>query len=447
MRDLFPAFFQPTAEEFAKLWKEATFAFDANVLLGLYRLTPEAQQAFFDVVQKLNGRIFLPHQSALEYLRNRITAITARSRALESLKEQANQFATRFESHQSDYPSPMATACADAAKRAAIDISKIVDDTSKGQPDLVKSDLVLSKLNALFSGKTGKPYDKAKFDEVCKKGRDRYSAKVPPGYKDDAKVEPNKFGDLIIWFQLIDYAISTKKPIILVSADAKEDWWWKHEGNTIGPRWELGQEMHDQAGVRFYMYTTPRFLDYAQQSLDVRSGPTKKAKNEFEEIEKQDRQAADHSATQWITSQPVFNVPLGMAVATTSYGYTHPMPWTMDINDFPQAKVLSIEEIEHRNKLLELLPFNGLIFSSMTGKWVCVILSTPPLGTPDRACYDLQFQLPDWINKGRPLRVWVSLNRLKNDADWTYKQAITRAIAEWIGRGMIPEEIDTTSHN
>jgi hypothetical protein len=444
MKEFFPGFFVPTAEEFRKLWTDATFAFDASVLLGLYRVTPETQQAFFDVVQKLNGRIFLPHQSALEYLRNRIAVITNRSRANEALKEQANKFASGFDLHQRDYPSSMATDCAEAAKRAAIEISKIVDDTSKGQPDLLQTDTILSKLTTIFSGKTGKPYDHAKFAEICKEGRTRYASKVPPGYKDDNKEEPSKFGDLIIWFQLIDYASSNKTPIIFISGDAKDDWWWKHEGNTIGPRWELGQEMHEKAGVRFHMYTTPRFLDYAQQSLDVKPEPTQKAKTEFEEIEKQDKQAADHSAVQWFNSQPIYNVQLTPAVHT-GFGYPETLPWSVNTSNAVQMSTVSPEEVEHKNRLFELLPFNGLVFSSTSGKWNCEIESTPPVGTSDRACYGLQFKRADWLNKTRPLALWVSLNRLKNDVDWIYKKAISNSISKWLDSGLIVGEIDTTS--
>ncbi|MGA2302492.1 MAG: PIN domain-containing protein [Candidatus Acidiferrum sp.] len=444
MRDLFPAFFPPTEEEFKKLWSEATFAFDANVLLDLYRVTPDTQQAFFDVLQKLDGRIFLPHQSAFEYLRSRIATIAARSRAHEALKEFANKLASGFESHQNEYPSQMATECAEAAKRAANDITEIVDKSMNSQPDLLKSDDVLSKLSKIFSGKTGKPYDQAKLEETYKKGRLRYAEKTPPGFRDDTKPEPNKFGDLIIWFQLIDYAASTEKPVIFVSGDAKEDWWWKHEGRTIGPRWELGQEMHEKASVRFYMYTTPKFLDYAQQSLDVKPEPTKKAKTEFEEIEKQDEQAADYSVTQWITAQPIYGSQFATTIPSTGFGYVNTFQGTVDsgVFDFAQTKSPSPEEIRHKNNLLQVLPFNGLIFSARTGKWTCEIESTPPIGTPDRGSYSLEFQAKDWPRKTRRLDLRVSLSRLKSDADWTYKQAITRAILAWLDGGIGLGEID-----
>jgi len=429
------------------LWREATFAFDANVLLDLYRVTPETQRAFFDVLQKLDGRIFLPHQSAFEYLRKRIATITARSLAHEALKEFANKFASRFESHQNEYPSQMATECAQAAKRAAEEISEIVDKSMNSQPDLVKSDDVLARLSNIFSGKTGKPYDQARLDDVYKKGRFRYAEKTPPGFRDDVKPEPNKFGDLIIWFQLIDYATSAKTPVIFISGDAKEDWWWKNDGRTIGPRWELGQEMNERAGVRFYMYTTPKFLEYAGQYLDVRPEPTKKAKAEFEEIEKQDEQVADYTATQWATAQPIYNTPFTTALQSTGFVSFNPLQGTVEPTTFgfAQPKFPSPEEIRHKNNLLQVLPFNGLIFGARTGKWTCEIESTPPIGTPDRGSYSLEFQAKDWPSKARRLGLWVSISRLKNDADWAYKQAITRAILAWLDGGSTLGEIDMSS--
>jgi hypothetical protein len=36
MKQTFPGYYRPSAAEFEKLWKEATFTFDANVLLRAY---------------------------------------------------------------------------------------------------------------------------------------------------------------------------------------------------------------------------------------------------------------------------------------------------------------------------------------------------------------------------------------------------------------------------
>src|ERR1700688_3354811 len=76
MRSVFPGYFTPTKKEFAKLWGESVFAFDANVLLGLYRSTSETQQVFFTVLDKIADRMFLPNQAAFGYLKNRLGVIS-----------------------------------------------------------------------------------------------------------------------------------------------------------------------------------------------------------------------------------------------------------------------------------------------------------------------------------------------------------------------------------
>ena len=39
MREKFPGYYRPTAEEFDELWRSALIVPDANVLLSLYRLS------------------------------------------------------------------------------------------------------------------------------------------------------------------------------------------------------------------------------------------------------------------------------------------------------------------------------------------------------------------------------------------------------------------------
>jgi hypothetical protein len=41
MRTTFSHYYVPSDKDFAKLWDEAIFAFDANVLLNLYRYTDQ----------------------------------------------------------------------------------------------------------------------------------------------------------------------------------------------------------------------------------------------------------------------------------------------------------------------------------------------------------------------------------------------------------------------
>ncbi|MBK6959376.1 MAG: DUF4935 domain-containing protein [Nitrosomonas sp.] len=51
---------------------------DTNVLLNLYRYSEATRKELQEAITSLDGRIFIPHQAANEFLRNRLT-VTSRS--------------------------------------------------------------------------------------------------------------------------------------------------------------------------------------------------------------------------------------------------------------------------------------------------------------------------------------------------------------------------------
>jgi hypothetical protein len=95
-------------------------------------------------------------------------------------------------------------------------------------------------------------------------GEERYKNEIPPGYRDgkkDASGDPfRKYGDLIIWKQIINKAKEATKPVIFVTDDKKDDWWLEQSGRTIGPRAELLQEFIAETSNNFWMYTVDRFI-------------------------------------------------------------------------------------------------------------------------------------------------------------------------------------------
>ena len=436
MRDLFPGYFAPTKQEFEELWREATFAFDANVLLDLYRLTAESRQVFFEVLNRLGDRIFLPHQAAREYLRHRLEAISARSRSHEEIKNDAVKFVRTLETRIQEHPLPKSEEILRAARKAEKKINEIVDAALKKEPDLLRSDGLLDKLASLFEGKTGPPYDSSQFDDVCKKAAGRYTRKIPPGYKDDNKGEPAKFGDAIIWFQLLDLASSAKRPLIFITRDVKEDWWLLHNGETIGPRPELAQEMKQIASVRFHMYTTPRFLEFAQQTFDLKPEPTRRATSEIKEIEKQDKEAAASFADTWTTGEVSAAWPAWVSAPT---GYA---TGVVQQNPSVTFSTVSPEQEAAKNEYLQLLPINGQVFNSSTGNWGCEVASVPSPGPTDRLCYQLKFEPIDRIRGPKHLTLWVSHAGLHHDLDWEYKKAIFRMISAWLDTGRTSGQVE-----
>jgi hypothetical protein len=438
MKTLFPGYFTPTEEEFTKLWSECLFGFDANVLLGLYRSTAETRQVFFSVLEKIADRIFLPHQAASEYLRNRLGVISNRSDSYGKIKGESERFAGFVESTVQEHSLPNGEEIARIAKEAAGKIGDLVGTAAEKEPDLLRSDDLLARIAEFFETKTSQPYPEPKLKEVFVEGARRYAQRIPPGYKDDKKSEPEKYGDLLIWLQLIDQAKLKNKPIIFVTGDAKEDWWLEHRSATLGPRPELRQEMANTAAVDFYMYTTPRFLEFAKQFLGL-NFDTKKAESEFEKIEKQDKEATEQG-----TYRPMsYYFPQDAETSTQwNVGYSSTQPinfkWNVDAHDsFVPVPV----DFESKNKYFALLPINGNVYRSQTGKWKCEIIGHPRSSENDRACYRLKFEAEDRSRDPRFLKLCISASGLQSDLDWRYRTAISRIISEWLDRNQTSGEI------
>jgi PIN like domain len=75
MKDLFPEYVHLSEQDYSRIWKQALFVFDTNVLLNLYRYRPDACNELFKVLEKLSERIWIPHHVALEFQRNRLIVI------------------------------------------------------------------------------------------------------------------------------------------------------------------------------------------------------------------------------------------------------------------------------------------------------------------------------------------------------------------------------------
>jgi hypothetical protein len=131
----------------------------------------------------------------------------------------------------------------------------------------------LDFVSNLFAGLTGGPFEDATLKALVSEGDVRYQNETPPGYKDgkkDGSGDPyRKFGDLIIWKQLLAKAKEVSKPVIFISDDKKEDWWLEQSGRTIGPRTELREEFIRETSQDFWMYSVDRFVEEAAQSNNI----------------------------------------------------------------------------------------------------------------------------------------------------------------------------------
>jgi hypothetical protein len=153
--------------------------------------------------------------------------------------------------------------------------NRIVDELNnriEEYQELFQNDTIRPIIDSLYENKIGLPFSQQDLEEILKKGEKRYSNNIPPGYEDARiKKDNQRFGDLILWFQIIKDACERGKPIILITDDRKEDWWWIHHGKTSGPRPELIKEFLSETNMMLHIYNSNRFVDFAEKYFDLKT--------------------------------------------------------------------------------------------------------------------------------------------------------------------------------
>jgi hypothetical protein len=291
MKKIFPGYYRPTEEEFSNLWNSCLFVLDANVLLNLYRYSQETSNELIQILKQISVRLWVPHQAALEYQKNRLQTIAKQLEEYDKIQDLVKDSKKTLKDELDSlgkHSHIKADNLMKIMQKACNAIEKNLKKLKQGHLDLLQHDKLRDVLDTLLEDKLGLPYSQEKLDEVYNSGKQRYEQEMPPGYGDKKKEGTKKYGDLILWFQIIDKAKETNMPIILVTDDRKEDWWTRFTGKTIGPRPELVDEMISKAGVSFYLYQTDPFMENAQKFLERQV--KKEAINEVREIRERDEE-------------------------------------------------------------------------------------------------------------------------------------------------------------
>lgn len=299
MRNAFTEYYVLTEKEIDKLWKEGLIVFDTNVLLKLYQLSHEAQNEILSAMKSYKERLWLPHQVGYEYHERRLEKATAPIESLQGLEKRIEDFENNIKNTYSNNPYVDFKKLESVLKAFKTKVGKLSSEWLKECPKPIYEDSILESLTKLFDGKVGKEYDESRLATIYKEGNERYGKSIPPGYKDAGKPggDRHRFGDLIIWLQIIEQSKKEDKDIIFVTDDCKEDWWSVYKDDKLGPRRELIREFRKETNNHLiWFYTTGRFLKNAKTKL----GAPVKTKT----IDEVKRQALNWSTLMGINSEP-----------------------------------------------------------------------------------------------------------------------------------------------
>jgi len=279
MKKQFREYYPLTKKEIKEIWKDGVFILDANALLGLYRYSEKTSKELLKILEKLKNKLWLPHQSALEFHRNRMKVIYEQKAAYKILQNiidaKSKTFLEGIESVITRHPFIQNQAIVKKIQNYISRVKKDIGKMEDNHPKLHFHDLILEQLDKLFDKNIGKPYKFEELEKLYAEGEKRYAHEIPPGYGDilkdqEDKTHKKKFGDFIIWKQTLEFAKAVKKPIIIITDERRKgDWWEEAKGRIICPRFEMIREMRDIAGVGFHMYSVSQFILFAKSELNL----------------------------------------------------------------------------------------------------------------------------------------------------------------------------------
>jgi hypothetical protein len=260
-----------------KLWKEAIIVFDASSILNLYEYSEKSRQDIFKLIKSFKNDKWIPFNVHFEFLKNKSkpigTTILKYDELSNSLKNIESQFDQIKNKTKSDNKHPFIDSSIiltfeKSIKEFKISLTETIKTKKEELSAFSANDSILQFFNENFQ--IGDEYPYSKTIEIIKEGEFRYRNSIPPGYKDELEKKGfAKYGDLIIWKQMIDKSIASNKPIVFIMDDLKEDWWYlDKKNNPILPRVELIEEFKEKKNLGFWMYSSSQFLEKYKSKVE-----------------------------------------------------------------------------------------------------------------------------------------------------------------------------------
>lgn len=245
MKTKFGYYYNLSPEREQEFIQNCMYVLDTNVLLDILRLGKDLAEKAINTLKSNKKRIIIPYYVGKEYHKhfieevknqfdahndavNKITIDDVCNCVFQQIKK------VRFsESEREEIKSEF--------KNSVDNLLNRLREGRDYYKDLLKTNKLQADIAEILNGTVLDSLSLEYLKEIEHEGEERYTNKIPPGYKDNGKRD-NKFGDLIIWKEILNYALNNPTDICFVSRDLKEDWYEKINGERICPRYELQEE-------------------------------------------------------------------------------------------------------------------------------------------------------------------------------------------------------------
>ena len=246
MRDVFGEWYSDGDDERRDFVTKARIALDANVLLGLYRISKESREKILVQLERddIRPRLFLPYRAGFEYHRQRLSVAAdhakqytratniisgVKGKGVNSQLLQELRAAIR-EVKDTGVQKRLLDAADTAFKEAATTIDGAIRAERESNilhPKQIQTDdPIRDRIEKLFTdaGQIGRRRTSTDLRAWEDQARARLAAAMPPGTGVDESKRDGGIGDPLIWMEMMDLARAVEQDVLFVSDDMKADW-------------------------------------------------------------------------------------------------------------------------------------------------------------------------------------------------------------------------------
>lgn len=263
MEDIFSIYSEGYGENVDINKASIRVTYDTSVLLDLYRLSPKTREEVLTMYARVGSKFghFITHHVALEFSKNKSMVKNDSEDKLSDIRAKFGSFKKSLigVSKVGGFSTPIHD-LAEELNPKLREIDKVLSRKTKNE---FRFDNLYDDVAGLFLGKVSDPFSEKELLEIMREGEARFASGIPPGFKDAQKIGfinfyglpiDAKYGDLIVWKQLIAFSIKEKSDLIFISSDQKGD--WKENGKI---RSDLALEFREKTGNCIYMFTPAEF--------------------------------------------------------------------------------------------------------------------------------------------------------------------------------------------
>lgn len=270
MKTKFGYYYKLNPEREDDFQSNCKYVLDTNVLLDILRLGKDLAEKAITTLESNRDKIIIPYYVGKEYHKHFIDEVNeqlkAHNNAYNKVKIDTIFDAIINQIGKVRFSELERLEIKNEFKSAIENLSKKIFQRKKYYESLLNTHELHEKLANILNGTVLESFSKEEIQNIEKEGIERYENMIPPGYKDKHKHD-NKYGDLIIWKEILRYAKTYNSDICFVSGDLKDDWYEMINGERKCPRYELQEEFQSNVPSKYFkLMTFNRFLEQIDKS-------------------------------------------------------------------------------------------------------------------------------------------------------------------------------------